>query len=469
MPVEKPKTPKEIDVFNRYEGKSNKLRVIAITLAIALVVSTLLYFFSKSLIVYHVSYETYGGTVFGEELKPTEYRFLQRTHRPENLRKKGFYIEKYCTDKKLNNEYTFGKMLWSSKKLYVDWQPGVAFILNFAVGEENSDLSLKNLKLYYEEYVKAGSEYSFPLIFNTNKESSHYGEQLFFFDNPECTGDPMWDESYVITEDTDVYGKWFDNNAYFELYGDQKADKFILDDNGTLLSYSGKCNNIVIPNNVLAIKDCIHIESGYDPSPEKLVDNNYSVWHNVKATLERVYVNNGMLRLGNYSFATCKSLIKVAFLGDTVTYIGTKSFQFCDNLKEFKFPSSVSVVKAQTFEEAGKNVVGGMVIKNTDHLTILEDDAFINCYVKNLEFKSLEKMGERCLAGTQLESLTLSSPSVVVADVTNEEAGLNGNNIFQMTALSSKFKIYVPSELLESYKVAVGWRQYSQYFTSITQ
>ena len=469
MPVEKPKTPKEIDVFNRYEGKSNKFKMIAITVAISLVVCTILYFFAKSLITYHVSYETYGGMVFGEELQPTPYKFLQKTSRPQNLRKKGFYIEKYCTDKNLKNEYTFGRAIWSSKKLYVDWQPGVAFILNFAVGEENDDLSLSELKLHYEEYVKEGTAYSFPLIFNTNKESDHYGEQLFFFDNPECEGDPLWEESYVLTEDQNVYGKWFDNNAYFEHSNDEKANKFIIDTEGTLLGYLGHCNNIVIPNNSLAIKDCTHVESGYAPNQQDLVLPSYSVWHKVKATLERVYVNKDMVRLGDYSFATCEKLIKVKFLGDSVNYIGSKAFQFCDNLSEFAVPSAVRVINPHTFDGAGKDVIGGIVITNTKNLVELKDNAFINCTVKNLEFEALETMGQRCLAGTMLKSLILNTSAVVETSVTSEEDGLNGNNILQMTVLLNTFKIYVPSEQLEDYKTTFAWRKYASYFEAIAQ
>ena len=49
--------PKEIDVFNRHE-RFSKLKVIGISLLIAVVIITALYFFAKTLFTYTVDYES---------------------------------------------------------------------------------------------------------------------------------------------------------------------------------------------------------------------------------------------------------------------------------------------------------------------------------------------------------------------------------------------------------------------------
>jgi hypothetical protein len=457
MPNERPQTPKEVDIFNRFSGRTNKLKVIAITLAIALVIFGVTYIFAKSLMTYYVSYETYGGMVFGKELEPTPYKLFQKTKRPENLRKSGFYIEKYCTDKNLQKEYTFGSAVWRGFKLYVDWQPGKAVILNFAEGEENEDLSLAELKLYYEEYVKPGSMYTIPLVYNLNEKSEHYGEQLLFFMEEDCSDKPFWDKTFEVTEDINIYGKWFDT----------KDEKFVIDDNGTLLSYSGKCDNVVIPSSVTKIKDCTAIESGYYPAYQALISDRYSVWHNRKTSLKSVYAKDSLLEFGDYSFATCSALERVDFLGDGLNRIGDNAFQFCYNLKYFKFPSKVKVIGSNTFEGAGKDVDGGLVLFDTNNIEEIQDCAFINSSVKKLTFKSLKTVGKMCFAGTLLNSITLDTKQMVANTVTSEEEGYNGNNVLQMTVLTSSFKIYVPAELISQYQSAFGWRKYSKYFTPI--
>jgi len=106
--IRRPQSPKEIDVFNRHSNL-NKLKIIAIGIIIAVVSITVLYFFTKSLLTYTVTYHTDGGTVYGEELEASQYRFLQKTKEPKNLKKEGYYIAGYYTDAKLTNEYKFGK------------------------------------------------------------------------------------------------------------------------------------------------------------------------------------------------------------------------------------------------------------------------------------------------------------------------------------------------------------------------
>ena len=82
-----PQTPKEIDVFNRH-SRYNKFKVLIIAISIAVVAMSSLYFFTKSLLTYTVTYYTDGGTVYGEELPSDDYKFLQKTKEPKNLKKK---------------------------------------------------------------------------------------------------------------------------------------------------------------------------------------------------------------------------------------------------------------------------------------------------------------------------------------------------------------------------------------------
>lgn len=193
-----PTQPKEIDVFNRYSGR-NKLKVILITTIIALFATLFIYFFAKSMLTYTLTYVTYGGTCYGKEVEPQEYMFLDKTVAPEGLQKEGYYIAGFYTDPEFKDEFKFGRGIWKSRTIYIDWQPGYAVQLFFVDGEDTVDrpegnktgFSLAHLKTYYEQYVKPNSVYEMPLVFNDIEGNMHKGEQLLWFYNQDGTDDPF--------------------------------------------------------------------------------------------------------------------------------------------------------------------------------------------------------------------------------------------------------------------------------------
>ena len=168
-----PLAPREVDIFRKY-SKNNKVitMIIAIAVAVAFVVG--MYFFIKAVIPYTVKFETDGGTVVPD----AKYKFLQPVEEPERVKKEGYYIEKWSTKKDLSDRFEFGTKLWRSMTLYVDWEPGFAIVLNFASGEENKDLSTADLKLLYEQYIKPGTDWTLPAVYNLNEDSLNYGERL---------------------------------------------------------------------------------------------------------------------------------------------------------------------------------------------------------------------------------------------------------------------------------------------------
>ena len=216
--------PKELDVFNRHE-RFQKLKTIGIASLIAVVAITALYFFIKAIITYTVDYNLNGGYVYKTELEPSKLKFLQKVEEPKGVKKEGYYIDYWSRNKNLNSKFNFGSRLWNSMTLHVKWAEGVAVQLRFAEGEENSDLSSEDLKGLYEQYLKPGPDWTIPLVYNLNQDSKHYGEQLLWYDNEECTGEPFAIRTWLnLTENVTIYGKWFDTDP----------DKFQVDENGTL-------------------------------------------------------------------------------------------------------------------------------------------------------------------------------------------------------------------------------------------
>ena len=116
---------RETDVFNRYSG-GHKFRTTMITVVCSLIAFIIIYFFAKSMLTYTLSYVTYGGTSYGKDVETQEYSFLDKTVLPEGLQKEGYYIAGFYKDKDFKKPFKFGRAIWRSHTIYIDWQPGYA-------------------------------------------------------------------------------------------------------------------------------------------------------------------------------------------------------------------------------------------------------------------------------------------------------------------------------------------------------
>ena len=449
--IKKPKDPKEIDVFNHYSA-GNKLKTILIALAIAVVSFVAIFFFVKSVITYTVTYVADGGLVYEEELKPSQYHFLQKTQRPAHLKKEGFYIEGYYTDKNFTNRYTFGTRIWNSFTLYVKWNPGYAVQLFFAEGEEEkSEMTEKQLKLYHEEYVEPDSEYTLPLVFNNIDEDIHKGEQLFWYvEDPECKTQPIQTQNFKVSHNIKLYGKWFET----------REDRYDVE-NGVLKRYLGNCDKLVLPSSVKKIKEIEPTKfEGKMWDTTKVADgSNYSAFDRVLDKVLIIYVNKECEELGSCSFKDLVNLTNVYFLGNKVKNIGDQAFDCCINLTSITLPSSVETIGHSAFRQCG-SAIKSFVFLGAEGVTSIGETAFANTYITNIRFKNIQFIGggafSTCL---KLESLTLEYAGVVDTNVAS--AGIN------ILTTSDKCKIYVPEAYVDDYKATYPWSVYSQRISKI--
>lgn len=456
------KEEKEVGVFNSYSGY-NKLKIIGISILIFLVASTLLYMFVKSLFKYTVTYNFNGGQIYKQELKSDTYRFLQKVNEPKSVKKEGYYIEYWSKDENFKSRFKFGSRIWNSFTLNVKWADGVAVRLHFAEGEENSDMPLDDLKGYYEQYVKPGSTYSLPLVFNT-KEGSHYGEQLLWYDNPECTGTPFSEKTYELNENIDIYGAWFDTDS----------SKFEVDENGVLNKYLGYCNKIILPNNIKKIKDIApdRFRTGASDGIHDSAGIYQSAWANVISDetglyggLRIVYINSEMETLGDCAFRDCKALEKLIFLGDNISSIGKYAFANCQKISYFDLPTKVTEIKEGTFHNTF--AINKKVEMYLANVTTISDNAFQNSHVAKITLPKVTFIGKGAFkACNYLTNLTILTPNTIVIsnyDGTNDK--LNTNSIFYGvttdTSVVTHLKIYVPHNLKSSYLTKIYWNMYS--------
>ena len=462
--------PKQLDVFNRHD-RFSKLKVVGIAILIAMVVITALYFFVKSLLTYTVDYNLNGGYVYNTTLEPQKLKFLQQVKEPKGVKKEGYYIEYWSKDKNLGSKFRFGSLIWNSMTLHVKWKEGVAIRLNFAEGEENSDLPLADLKGKYEQYLKPGSDWSLPLVFNENKNSVHFGEQLLWYDNPECTGDPFaekdWDN---LTETIDIYGKWYDTDP----------EKFVIDENGLLTRYLGYCNKVILPNTVRKIKDIApdRFTTGYSDSLNDQAGTYHSVWQNVMSDetgvngLKIIYLNSELVEIGDCAFRDCKGLEKIIFQGDNVEILGSWAFANCSNLGEFDFPTKVTRVPSNCFDDAFK--LTKRVSLTLDNVKYIDNKAFINANLYSITLNRVETIGTNAFTSCHnLHDFVINTATLVTSNVAggNTPGVPNPNGIFfdtySYSADNQKLKIYVPADLYDDYLALDYWNMYSSTFYKI--
>lgn len=452
------RTPKEVDVFNRF-SKFNKLKAILIVVIASIVSIIALYFFAKSLMSYTITIVPNGGLVYGKEVEVQSYRFLQKTSAPAGFKNEGYYIEGYYKNKEMTERFEFGKAIWNSVKLYVNWQPGFAVQLRFADGEEGkSNYSLEQLKTYHEQYVKPGSKYTLHKVYNDipylSQEgvANHEGEQLLWYKNADCSGMPIEIDTFKLDKDIVLYGKWFDTSE----------DKFQVSEDGVLIKYLGNCRNLILPSSVKKIKNIDPSQFVDGAANDANTIKNLSVFQNVMKELEIVFINEQCDDIGDCAFKACNNLKEVKFLGNKVTRIGDHAFWCCSSLKSIDIPSSVTTIGERAFYSASKlqSLSGG------DNITQIKNYAFMETALKQVRFSKVVKIGKGAFSNIMnLEKVVLGCAGVVDSTEVTATSGSDNNNVLY---LSTSAKVYVPDNLVSSYKSTYPWNSYADRIYGIS-
>lgn len=442
----------EKNAFNRYDRKHTRRKVWIIVIIVA-ILSAAMWLYAKTLLTYTLSFDAMGGTA----VPSAELGFMDEMIRPKSDPKKpGYYLAGWTKDKEGKKPFEFGAGIWWDTTAYAKWEEGVAIKLNFAIGEENSDLSQEELTAK-EEWYKPGTSTGLPLITNTNQNSPHYGERLLWFEDENCTGDPIFDKTYTLADTVTVYGKWFDIDE----------SKFTIGVDGTLKKYTGYCHNIILPAKVKYIKDISRndFNTGFSDQLHDADDPNFSVFESVISSLKSVYLNDGIERIGNCAFKDCSILTTVKSLGNTLRSIGEYAFENT-KIETFELSSVMTTIGENAFN--GATNLKTMTIE--PNIVEIQEGAFANTGLRQIWLPNVANIGKKAFMGcNNLKKVYFLNPTMVNANTVTipEMTNPDSDNVFKGTASVNEFinelYIYVPADLVDDYKNSHPWSVYAKY------
>lgn len=173
----------------------------------------------------------------------------------------------------------------------------------------------------------------------------------------------------------------------------------------------------------------------------------------IKRTITR-YSNDTLTSVGNYAFHSCTSLISVNL--PKATSLGASAFNSCSAMTSFEAPLVTSIT-TQTFHGCSTletlnlpsvKTTGTQGIRNCKKLTRVDFGAVTNIGALTLDSCPL------------LETLIIRTTRVCTLGNTS---ALNGTKIASGTGY-----IYVPDDLLASYRTATNWSTYAEQIVPLS-
>ena len=166
-------------------------------------------------------------------------------------------------------------------------------------------------------------------------------------------------------------------------------------------------------------------------------------------------INDTLTTIKSYTFRQATSLQKLYL--PKVTYIGTQAFHTCTGLTELSFPK-LATMEAYAFQGCTKVHTVYMPL-----LTYLQASTFTDCIsITELDLPKVTQMGNLSLSGcTNLTKLVLKAGTVCKM---SNVAALNNTPIAKGVGY-----IYVPDNLVDSYKVATNWSTYANQIKGLSE
>ena len=184
----------------------------------------------------------------------------------------------------------------------------------------------------------------------------------------------------------------------------------------------------------------------------------------ITRSISGAYSNNRITTVGPCAFLGCKTLTAIDF--PNVTQINRNAFESCTLLQTINLPKVTEFDRdvfvnsgiqqadfplVTTIGNACFNMAKNLASANLPLVTALPADAFRNSSIQTADFSAVTNINRTAFTDCRsLETLIIRTPSVcVISDIS---VALRGSKIAAGTGY-----IYVPDNLVESYKAATNW------------
>ena len=238
-------------------------------------------------------------------------------------------------------------------------------------------------------------------------------------------------------------------------------------------SLLGKCTNFNFPDGLTKIGDFAFYHCVYLPFtelPSSLTSIGGSAFYNC-TNIAFTELPDGITSIGNNAFYQCTKLA-LTKLPDGVTSLGSSVFYNCTALALAELPSGVTLIGSNAF----KGCTNLALTKLPDGVTSLGSSCFEGC--TNLPLTELPS-GVTAIAGysfrncTKITNLTLNgdiwSIANYVFNVTSVPTLSNKNSFTNTPIASGTGYIYVPDDLVDSFKSASNWSTYAAQIKGVSE
>ncbi|MFB5281828.1 leucine-rich repeat protein [Peribacillus sp. Hz7] len=224
-------------------------------------------------------------------------------------------------------------------------------------------------------------------LINSGREQPLVSEELFLQDFMEFIGKPT---------PRDIKTLAHIDYLEFETIPETSSTEFILEEG--YISYKGNSEIVKIPRTIMG-KEVIGIaEDGFAGSfvravyiPETVTEIENKAFDQC-SNLEQVEFNEGLEKIGRWSFQGCHSLQAIS-IPSTVCHIDGYAFDECSCLTTVEFNGEIEHIGAYAFSETNIKA-----IKLPEGISFLANSLFYNC--QNLEYVDIPSSVEKILTMT---------------------------------------------------------------------
>lgn len=165
------------------------------------------------------------------------------------------------------------------------------------------------------------------------------------------------------------------------------------------------------------------------------------------------YTNDRITRLRDSALRATDNMTSVSFAN--VLVVGKESLAYNEALTSIDLPACTDAGEAAFFENYELTEVNLPKLKNIGLM------GFMNCFaLEEIELPSITDIPTQCFFDCEsLTSLILSSPTMTTLGATN---ALTGTPI-----ANGEGYIYVPADLVDTYKSATNWQTYANQIVAI--